>query len=87
MSEELKVLECKYCIGILIALRDGPLTKMELYNMVSKNPRMPDKIADLERVGLLVITRMDSRAERLALTDKGMRVADLLVQVDLIMTE
>lgn len=87
MSEELKVLENKHCIGILLALRDGSMTKMELYNRVSKNPRMPDKMADLESIGLLTVTKTDSRADCVALTDKGSEVADMLVQIDSLLME
>ena len=87
MSEELKVLEGKHCISTLLALRDGPLTKMELYAKVSKNPRMPEKISDLEGMGLLTVTKTENRAECVALTGKGAEVADMLHQVDSLLME
>lgn len=85
MSESLRVLENRHSIAILMALVDGPCTKMDLYGEVSKNPRMPDKIADLERVGLLSTGPAENRATVVGLTDRGRKVVELLGKVDDVM--
>ena len=82
ISEALGVLENKHCIAIMLALIDGPRTKMELYGDVSKNPRMPEKIEDLERIGLVTTWTVDRRATMVSLTDKGERVAGMLSEID-----
>lgn len=82
MSETLGVLENRHSIAIILALVDGPCTKMDLYRMVSKNPRMPEKIADLERIGLISTRTVENRATVLELTEKGAQVAGLLIRVD-----
>ena len=74
-------------MGILLALREGPLTKMELYGRVSKNPRMPDKITDMEGIGLLTVSKTENRADCVALTDKGAQVADMLGRIDEMLME
>ncbi len=82
ISEALGVLESKHCIAIVLALMDGPRTKMDLYQEVSKNPRMPDKIADLERVGIVSMWAQENRATMIGLTDKGREVALILRRID-----
>ena len=82
MSEALGVLENRHSIAILLALVDGPCTKMELYRRVSKNPRMPDKIADLEGAGLVSTDVLENRATVVGLTHKGEQVAELLGRAD-----
>ena len=74
MSEALGVLENRHSIAILLALNDGPCTKMDLYRMVSKNPRMPDKISDLEGIGLVSTHVLENRATLVELTEKGRKV-------------
>ena len=82
MSEALGVLENRHSIAILLALADGPCTKMDLYRMVSKNPRMPEKISDLERIGLISTRIVKNRATVVELTGKGKKVAGLLGKAD-----
>ena len=82
MSEALGVLENRHSIAILLALADGPCTKMDLYRMVSKNPRMPEKIADLEGIGLISTRMVENRATVLELTGKGEQVTGLLRSID-----
>ena len=69
-------------MGILLALRDGPHTRMELYEMVSRNPRMPDKISNLMGIGLITIVKTDCRADSISLTENGARVAELIDLID-----
>ena len=85
MSEALGVLENRHSIAILLALKDGPCAKMDLYRMVSKNPRMPDKISDLEGIGLVSTRVLENRATLVELTDKGRKVAGLLRRADVMM--
>ena len=85
MSEALGVLENRHSIAILLALNDGPCTKMDLYRMVSKNPRMPDKISDLEGAGLVSTRVLENRATLVELTEKGRDVARLLGRADVMM--
>ena len=82
ISEGLRVLENKHCMGILLALMDGPRTRMDLYDTVSRNPRMPDKISDLVGIGLVSIERRDRRPDSISLTGKGMGVAELIHRMD-----
>ena len=81
-GEGLSVLESRHNIAILLALINGPMTKSELYRAVSTNPRMPEKLAVLERAGLLTISRIDYRKDVVELTEKGMRVAGKLSELD-----
>ena len=53
---------------------------MDLYNAVPNNPRMPEKIADLQSIGLLEIVAVD-RKTLISLTDLGVRVADALIGI------
>ena len=82
ISEGLRVLENKHCMDILLALKDGPHTRTELYEMVSRNPRMPDKISDLMGIGLITIVKTDRRADSISLTEKGSTVAEHLGMID-----
>ena len=80
-------MENKHCIAIVLALINGPLTKMDLYQNISKNPRMPDKIADLERVGIVSTWVQENRATMIGLTDKGIEVSSLLRRIDEVLKE
>lgn len=75
------VLENKHCIAILIFLRErGSCRKTDLYSAVSNNPRMPDKIADLQSIGLVEMVTVD-RKTLISLTELGVRVADALMRI------
>ena len=53
---EIKTLESKHMLSILLFLLDnGNCTKMDLYNAVSKNPRMPEKLEELVGLGLITV--------------------------------
>lgn len=69
-------------MATIMFLRDnGPTSKMELYNNVSKNPRMPDKLDRLSDVGLVTMTRIETGASIVSLTEKGRAVSDLLAKI------
>ncbi len=77
-------LEGKHMISILIFLTsNGPSRKKDIYEAVSCNPRMPDKLNLLEEMGLLT-QDIDpvTRSTIVALTDSGQRVGELLYTVD-----
>lgn len=78
------ILEGRHMIATLLYLSENDgCTKTELYGAVSSNPRMPDKLDELESAGLIVQTQTEgSRAVRLSLTDKGRRTGELLREID-----
>lgn len=77
-------LEEKHIIAMLVFLAaNGPSRKIDIYDGVSSNPRMPDKLNLLEDMGL-VQQDMDpvTRATVVSLTESGDEVASLLLAVD-----
>lgn len=79
-----KNLEEKHMISILLFLLDnGAKRKIDIYDGVSSNPRMPDKLNLLEDMGL-VTQRMDmiTRSTIVELTDQGEQVASMLQAID-----
>lgn len=78
------LLEEKHLISILLYLkREGLTRKIDLYNNVSFNPRMPEKIDRLESAGLLEQkTDGYSRSTLLELTEKGRKIAQMLEDID-----
>ena len=78
------ILEEKHMISILIFLANhGPSRKIDIYDGVSSNPRMPDKLNVLEEMGLLV-QELDqvTRSTIVELTPGGEQAAKLLISVD-----
>lgn len=78
------VLEEKHMIAILTFLAArGPSRKIDIYDGVSSNPRMPDKLNLLEEMGL-VTQELDTvtRSTIVSLTEGGANVARLLVNAD-----
>ncbi len=76
--------EEKHTIAILMFLSSvGPSRKIDIYEGVSSNPRMPDKLNNLEELGL-VKQEMDniSRSTIVSLTPAGEQVASLFVAID-----
>lgn len=72
----IKTLESKHMLSILLfLLENGNCTKMDLYNAVSKNPRMPEKLEELADIGLVTVN-MEDRTCYVDLTDKGRAVAE-----------
>lgn len=81
---DISVFEEKHMISILTYLdANGPSRKIDLYEAVSSNPRMPDKLNHLEAIGLVTQNMdMTSRSTIVALTSEGKEVAELFLQID-----
>ena len=76
--------EEKHMIAMLMYLgANGPSRKIDIYEGVSSNPRMPDKLNHLEAIGL-VTQEMDivTRSTIVSLTPAGEQVASLFVAID-----
>ena len=80
---DITVLEEKHLLSTILYLTNGPCTKMDIYNNVSKNPRMPDKLFRLQELGFLDM-EMDpvTRATIVFLTDKGLVLGTILKAVE-----
>ena len=83
------MLEEKHMISILLYLRkSGKSRKIDVYNAVSFNPRMPEKLGYLENAGLITQnTPSGSRSTMVDLTDTGKKVAESLSGIDSIMKD
>jgi hypothetical protein len=83
-STEVTVFEEKHMISILTFLgSNGPSRKIDIYEGVSSNPRMPDKLNHLEEIGLLTQrTDMSSRSTIVTLTPAGEQIASLFVAIE-----
>ena len=77
-------LEEKHLIAILMYLTiNGECRKIDIYENVSSNPRIPDKLDRLEYLGLITQSRDPSkRSVMVSLTEKGRQVTDLMSQID-----
>ncbi|MDO5837332.1 MAG: hypothetical protein Q4P10_00955 [Methanomassiliicoccales archaeon] len=78
MSEyRLSVIEERHMLSIILYLyRCGKATKSNIYDNVSKNPRMPLKLDVLEDEGLISMKR--GSPTFVILTEKGRRIAESL---------
>lgn len=75
-------LESKHLLSILLFLLEhGNSTKMEIYNGVSRNPKMPDKLDTLAELGLIIVDQGDKVSD-IHLTDKGEDVAGHLRMIE-----
>ncbi len=76
--------EEKHMIAMLMFLGvNGPSRKIDIYEGVSSNPRMPDKLNHLEKIGLITQdTDMVTRSTIVTLTPAGKQVASLFVAID-----
>ena len=73
--------EEKHLINIMLYLiTNGPSRKIDIYQGVSSNPRMPDKINSLESMGLVNQDMDDS--SRSTIVSLTMDVAKLLEEMD-----
>ena len=83
-SAEVTVFEEKHMISILTFLgSNGPSRKIDIYEGVSSNPRMPDKLNHLEEIGLITQkTDVSSRSTIVSLTPAGEQIASLFVAID-----
>ena len=78
------VFEEKHMIAVLIYLAaNGPSRKIDIYDGVSSNPRMPDKLNNLEKYGL-VTQEMDTstRSTIVSLTPAGEEIAAKFSEID-----
>lgn len=83
-SHGVRSLEEKHMVSILMYLgTNGPRRKIDIYNGVSSNPRMPDKLDKLEEIGLLR-QEIDpvTRSTIVYLTPHGDQVATMLISID-----
>lgn len=83
-ERSIRVLEQKHMVSILLFLcgNDGS-TKTALYDSVSTNPRMPEKLDALQSAGLVRMEQSpDSKAVRIYLTELGRSVAGMLQDAD-----
>ncbi len=80
----LEGLEEKHMMETILFIERNPgCMKTDVYNAVSRNPRMPEKFGALREMGLIEQRRIDNRGTTtLRLTDKGYRVASLLEHVE-----
>lgn len=85
MPEGILIFERKHMLALMLYLlrRGGSATRMEVYNDIANNDRMPDKFALLEEAGLIVQTQdRFTRAVTLTLTEKGRGFAETLAHLD-----
>lgn len=76
-KEYLEIFEEKHIIGILMYVAGNPgCKKTDIYEAVSRNPRMPEKIEALENVGLMTHETIN-RSTFYKLTTGGNNVAEL----------
>ena len=75
------LLEEKHMRSILAFLAENEsTTKTEIYSLISRGSRMPDKLDALERTGLIKTDRRGTANRGInTLTDKGQRVGDLVL--------
>ena len=81
---DVRSLEERHLISIMLYLNMNPrCKKIEIYNNVSANPRIPDKLNKLEEMGLITQTEdRESRSVIVTLTDKGTMVSQRLAELD-----
>ena len=76
--------EEKHLLSIMMFLSmNGECRKIEIYENVSSNPRIPQKLDRLESMGLLT-QKYDSnlRSTVIKLTSKGMEAAKIINELD-----
>ena len=83
------LLETSKAIDILFYVRDSPLCKKsDVYRDVTRNIHIPAKIDEMERLGLIGLCQIPgSNATHLELTDKGVRLTDLLLEAESLLDE
>lgn len=80
METNISALEEKHILSILLFLLENGVSKrMDIYENITRNPRVPDKLDRLEELGLIVQrTLYGSRRIDVELTETGVEVAKLL---------
>jgi len=84
MSHPILAFEKKHMFGILLFVHErGGCTRMELYEGVANNDRMPDKLAVLEGQELIVQKEVPiTRAMRIDMTEKGEEFVRLILEAE-----
>ncbi len=81
---KIRSLESKHILSTILFLgENGSTTKTELYENVSKNPRMPDKLRELE--SLQLITIREGYPTYIELTEKGAEIYEVLKNAESLM--
>ena len=79
------VLERPHALGILMALRSGPRSKVALANLISTNfESVARRLRELADANLITerIETTGPRRKVISLTDRGSKVADLIWQIE-----
>jgi Mn-dependent DtxR family transcriptional regulator len=76
--------EEKHLVAIMMFLSiNGSCRKIDVYQNVSSNPRIPDKLDRLEALGLITQKpSANSRSVQIELTKRGRAIADRLIELD-----
>lgn len=64
--------------------QDKEIKKTDIYTEISKNNRIPDKLDELEELGLIVQTnfKFENNKTTLKLTEEGKKIAELLLSIE-----
>lgn len=83
-SKGVLTFEEKHLIAIMLFLSiNGRCRKIDIYQNVSSNPRIPEKLDRLEALGLLIQeSDPNHRSIMISLTPKGVEVAEKLADLD-----
>ena len=82
----IQVLCDTHTIPMLMFLREnGPSTKTQIYSAVGRSANMPTKIDRLRKAGLVTV-EVVGISEVVGLTDVGDRIAEILADVDALMS-
>ncbi len=76
--------EEKHLISIMMFLSvNRECRKIEIYENVTSNPRIPEKLDKLESLGLITQSRVrGDRFTTVKITEKGIKVVEHLTQID-----
>ena len=79
-NDAFQLLQERHVMSIMLYLNEnGSCGKTEIYGAVSRGTRMPDKLINLERYGLIeIVDRSGNSRTTVFLTDKGRRVGELI---------
>jgi len=78
---KIRSLEGKHVLSTIMFLGEhGMAAKTTIYENVSKNPRMPDKLSDLEKAGVVVVHH--GYPTNVELTTKGKEIYELLSKTE-----
>ena len=82
LDRPIDVLDSRHIMAVILFLHEnGPSRKVDIYENVSRNSNMPDKIEALKGYGIVAETASASGVT-LALTDSGRAVANMLLSIE-----